>query len=333
MATLPTIDLRTSAEREGITKDHQTAMAISNILKTIGRAEQVRQERQDLDRIATALARGMTDIEAIAAVAKQRPEFAGGITGGLQKFASAFQPSPGRIGQGIQEDVIGSRLREILSPSLLTQEEQREIKLFGQRDRTGAASVAKPTKQQTQTDKDLAALFNDNTPPFRKVGIRKRIDEDPTLQRTKKPLPTGRDFSDQLKEVEQEAEGSITGSLKEGKLFGAKAYKKLLEKLEDLGRMANLDLTNVKKELNRWWDAKVNKEQGPPGVGTKGAFTTNTLIRRSKFQEIDTPVAIPDTRLDEFWPNLPEEEKKEIIKRIEENPENINSILRILQSG
>ena len=94
---LPTIDLRSTAERQGITRNMQFAQSLANILKTAGRAEQVRQERQTLDRIATAIAGGATTIEAISAVAKQRPEFGGGFTGGLQRVASAFQPSPGRI--------------------------------------------------------------------------------------------------------------------------------------------------------------------------------------------------------------------------------------------
>ncbi|KKL47156.1 hypothetical protein LCGC14_2338380, partial [marine sediment metagenome] len=143
---LSAIDLRSSAERQGVTRNQQTIQSIAGLFEIAGQAEQVRQDRQDLDRIARALAGGAT-IEAIAA-AKQKPEFSGGITGGLQRFASAFQPSPGGIGQGIDERAIGSKLSQILNPSLLSPEEERELKLFGQRDRPGAAAVAGPKKQQ-----------------------------------------------------------------------------------------------------------------------------------------------------------------------------------------
>lgn len=257
MATLRALDFRTSAEREGITKAQQTAQSISNILKTIGQAEQARQERQTLDRVATAIAGGATTIEAISAVAKQSPGFSGGIPGIIQKAGSAFQPSPGRIGQGIDETVIGSKLREILSPSVET--------------------VEAPTKQQTQRDRDLAIIANEKKTDFQKQEARKRLDADPSLPR--KPLPTGRDFAKELKNI---TEG--TGkTLKDGKLFNEKAYKKLLARLEDLARLNGFDITSVKKELDRWWDARVNKEQGP---GLKGSLTKNTLVPRSEFQDI-----------------------------------------------
>lgn len=148
MATLRPIDLRTSAEREGITKAQQTAQALNNILQTIGQAEQARQERQTLSRIATAIAGGATTIEAISAVAKQKAQFSGGLPGMVQRIGSAFQPSPGGIERGIHENVIGSRLRQILNPALLSPQEEKEIKLYGQRERApGLTEIQKLTKQ------------------------------------------------------------------------------------------------------------------------------------------------------------------------------------------
>ncbi len=41
----------------------------------------------------------------------------------------------------------------------------------------------------------------------------------------------------------------------------------------------------------------------------------------------------PDVRLEEFWDELPDEEKKEIIQRLNENPDNIEAILKVLQRG
>jgi hypothetical protein len=282
MATLRALDLRTSAEREGITKAQQTAQAIQNILKTIGAAEQKRQERQTLDRVATAVAGGATTIEAIAAVSKQGPEFSGGLPGIIQRAGSAFQPSPGRIGQGIDETVIGSRLSQILNPSLLSPEEQRQAaRIKGGLEAPAGDGVAKPTKQQTQRDRDLAIIADDKKTDFQKQEARKRLDEDPSLPR--KQLPSGKDFSKELDNVEQAAKNTVAGTLKEGKFFGAKAYNKLLARLEDLARVSGFDTKGVKAELDRWWDARVNKEQGP---GLKGSLTRNTLTPRSKFQKV-----------------------------------------------
>lgn len=302
MATLSAIDLRTSAEREGITKTQQTIQSLTNILKTVGQAEQVRQERQDLDRIATALAGGASTVEAIAAVAKQKAEFSSGIQGMVQRLGSAFQPSPGGVGQGIDETVIGSKLREILSPSLLSTEEQRELKLFGQRERPGT-TVAAPSKQQTQRDRDLAIIANEKKTDFQKQEARKRLDEDPSLPR--KTLPSGKDFKKALEEVEQTAKGTVAGTLKEGKrkLFGKKAYNKLLARLEDLARMSGFEIDGVKTELDRWWDAKVQNERG----GKLGGITVNdTLTPRSEFQEegeidIGTTINNPETGERREW--------------------------------
>ena len=112
---LQTLDLRTSAQREGITKRQQTMQAIANILKTVGQAEKDRREGQQLDRVARAIAGGATTPEAILAVANQPPEFGTGITGALQKFGGAFQPSSGGMGQGIQQAIIGQALQQALT--------------------------------------------------------------------------------------------------------------------------------------------------------------------------------------------------------------------------
>lgn len=113
---LPTLDLRTQAQKQGITSTQQTIQAIAGILQTAGAYEQKRREGQMLDRIARAISGGATDIEAIAEVAGQEAEFSRGIPGALQKFAGAFQPSPGGIKQNIQQAIIGQTLQQALAP-------------------------------------------------------------------------------------------------------------------------------------------------------------------------------------------------------------------------
>jgi len=109
------IDLRSQAERQGITRTQQTAQAIASLLQLAGATEQKRRERQTLDRITRAIAGGATTIEAISAVARQEPEFGTGISGALQKFGGMFQPSPGAMGQSIQQAIIGQRIKQELT--------------------------------------------------------------------------------------------------------------------------------------------------------------------------------------------------------------------------
>ena len=105
------IDLRSQAERQGITRNMQTVQAIANILKTVGAAEQKRRESQTLQRITRAISGGATTIEAISAAAGEDPQFSTGIPGALQKIGGLFQPSPGGMGQGIQQAIIGQKIK------------------------------------------------------------------------------------------------------------------------------------------------------------------------------------------------------------------------------
>lgn len=107
---LPLIDFRTTAEREGVTKRQQTVQAIANILKTVGAAEKVRRDRQILDKITRAISGGATNIEAIAAVASQGPEFGTGLPGILQRIGGAFEPPGGGMRQGIQQAIVGQAI-------------------------------------------------------------------------------------------------------------------------------------------------------------------------------------------------------------------------------
>lgn len=114
---LPLIDLRGQAERQDPTGSQRSAQMIKTILQTLGEAEKVRRERQTLDRITRAIAAGATDIEAIAAAAKQQPpQFGTGFQGILQKLGGAFQPQGGGIEQSIQKMIIGEKLKQALAP-------------------------------------------------------------------------------------------------------------------------------------------------------------------------------------------------------------------------
>lgn len=114
--TLPLIDLRTSAEREGITKQQQTLESISRILQTVGTIEQKRQERQQLDNITRAINAGATSSEAILAASQQQPQFGTGLQGFFQKMGSRLQPSPGGVTPQIQGSIVSDALQRSLRP-------------------------------------------------------------------------------------------------------------------------------------------------------------------------------------------------------------------------
>ena len=263
---LPTIDLRSAAQRQGITQNMQTAQAIANILKTAGQAEQVRQERQDLDRIATALASGMTNIEAISAVAKQRPEFSGGFVGGLQKFASAFQQSPGRIGQGIDETVIGSRLREILSPSLLSPEEQGKaarIKAGLEPRATDATQPFEQTEPEKARNRDTKILTDRHKTgpnkgqliagPIQQKSARRRLRANPSIG----DIQSGQiDYTEVLKGKPRVKAGTLD------KAFGEEAYNQALQEIKDEALAQGATESSVENDFNIWWDKQVEKEKG-----------------------------------------------------------------------
>lgn len=154
---LPVIDLRSQAERQGITRTQETVQSIANILQTLGQAEKVRRDRQTLDRITRAIASGKTNIEAIAEIARQGPEFGTGFQGGLQRIGGLFQPQGGGIGQSIQQAIIGQTLQQALAEPLEKKYLKARIKatkaLTKQRQET--TKQALPDRMLRQADRWL----------------------------------------------------------------------------------------------------------------------------------------------------------------------------------
>lgn len=321
---LPLVDFRTSAQKQGITANQQTLQSIANILKTVGLAEQKRRERQQLDRVATAIAGGATNLEAINLVASQAPEFSEGLQGVLQKVGGIFSPETGGgIGQDIQQTIIQDALRKALTPSKtpsISEQRAAEAKRVGAVPGTpGFEAIAegpktlKPTKRKPFTLKQTADM---------RGAIQKRIDGI-----EKRDIPgIG---SGQRKNVHFQ-EDII------------QAYKNAL-----LGFEFN---ETQQKQFDRIWDAKAKKltpvrqQEDSKGNIVKVGWDPNSPEVKQARREIKTKEpepqisqqqleSAPDERLDQFWADLPDEEKLEIIQKLKENPDNINSILRILQGG
>jgi len=153
---LPTIDFRTQAQRQGVTRTQQNAQAIASILQTVGLAEQKRRQSQTLDRITRAISGGATTVEAITAAAEQGPEFATGFRGGLQKFAGGFQPG----GDQIKQLIVGQALKQALVGPLESEYKRAQIEstkaLTTQRE--AAAEQALPNRMLRQADRYLRVV-------------------------------------------------------------------------------------------------------------------------------------------------------------------------------
>lgn len=110
------IDLRTEDQKQGITGLQRSSEVIADILQTLGKGEKIRRERQQLDRIANAIAGGATTTEAILAAANQPTEFDTGIRGFLQRAGGRFAQPGGGVQQDLQQVIIGDALRKALTP-------------------------------------------------------------------------------------------------------------------------------------------------------------------------------------------------------------------------
>lgn len=330
---LSPIDIRTGEERRGLSESQRNIQAITGILQLLGQAEQKRRERQQLDRVARALDRGKKITEVITALDRdktitevinaiqQEPEFSGGPAGILQRVGGAFQPQAGGgVGQNILQTIIGQGLRQAGAPKpLLTQPEQRE-----------AALVKGGLKPRAKAET-----------PIKRKGF--SLSEQKTL---KASISTALDtIESQVKKT------AIKGFNKRSQADLAKAYKNAA-----LEAGYETWTEDQRKQFDRKWDrlarAKFNprkaisKETGkqiqvgwnPNSPEVKQARrelrtgTTQTPTREITDTDVRLQSA-PDVRLDEFWADLSTEEKKEIIQKLDENPDNIDEILRILQSG
>ncbi len=166
---LPTVDLRTPEQRQGLSRSQALAQSLKGIMQTLGASEQKRREREQLDRIVRAigsLEKGDTMVQAIATAAGQEPTFGTGFRGGLQRLAGAFRPSPGGVQQGIQQSIVGAGLKQALAPKFEAPSGEFAQGTVTQRSPTGKISVlqelGKPTKRTKadallkQIDKKIA---------------------------------------------------------------------------------------------------------------------------------------------------------------------------------
>ena len=347
------IDLRTQEERRGLTSSQRNIQAITSILQMLGQAEKIRRERETLDRVATAIAGGASTIEAIANIAQQQPQFGTGIQGILQKVAGAFQPQGGGgARQDILKTIIGQRLQQALKPKFdepsgefapgtVTQTSPTgEVDVLQQPAKAGAAQEPfQQTKAETARNRDIRILTNRGAkgnlkaPKIQQKAARRRLRQNPSLQ----DIVSGQaDYTENLKGKPKVKIGIFD------KAFGEEAYNQALQEVKDIGLTEGAIEASVEADFNAWWDRQATEERTRgdrffefvprENFKGKGKSTTPTIPKEITDTDVRLQPA-PDARLDEFWDGLSDEEKKEILQRLDEDPKNIDQILRILQSG
>ena len=319
MATRPilsTLDLRTQEERRGLSSSQRNIQAITGILQTLGKAEQARRERQQLDSIATAMQGGATATEAINAIINktQETKFGGGVAGILQKAGGPFQPSPGNLRQSLLKQIIGTKLQQALASA----EKEKSFTLGPGRERfTGAGeSIAKVPPRPTE----LKSFTFAETLKVRK-GIQEQIDDI-----EKRDIP----------------------GIGKGQRRNVYFQKDILDAY--LNIVTGLGLNKKQQgQFDKIWDNKTKKltpsrqQKDSEGNIIKIGWNPNSSevkqarrelkagVEQKATQEIsDGSVRLqsaPDVRLDSVWDKLSTEQKKQILTQIDQNPENLDAII------
>ncbi len=236
---LPAIDLRSPQEKKGLSQSEAFVQSILPILQTIGQAQKVQQDRQDLETISRQMALGVPIEQAIQSVASQKPQFDEGFRGGLQRLGSAFAPQGARPTDRLQEGILGQQLKQALAPAPVT-------------------PAFEQTKPEKALDRDIKILANENATDAQKASARRRMELNPAKQ----TLSPGA-LDDQFEtEIEGKPRVIVDRAGFNDKAFGEEAYNQLLKEVKTAAKADGFTEESVEAELNRWWDGKVAEEAG-----------------------------------------------------------------------
>ena len=275
------IDLRTSDQKEGITSLQRTSELFAGILKTIGKGQQIKQNRRTLDRVTRAILAGATTPEAILAASQPTdPQFSPGGRGILQRIGGVFQPQGGGVGENIQSTILASLLKRSLNPPLLSREEQRDKALFGLKDRPGKAGGAKPSKSQAQRDKDMRTITSEKATEGQKNEARERLKRNKSLFAVK-PGTLDTQFEKAVKDTKLKKK--VPGATFD-KAFGKEAFEKGLKAAIDQGLTEGAAPESIERAFIEWWDRKAAEEDPSFEFGIE-------FIPRSEFQDLDEATA------------------------------------------
>lgn len=297
------------------------AQSIGRILGTVGKKEQLRRERQQLDRIGNAIMSGASTIDAIKAAADEPTEFDKGLSGFGQRLAGRFQPSPGGVSAGIDSTVLQGRLQEIFSgPDKFDPADVPEGLV------PSAFSVSQTGKKTRSFARPFVTKDADKAAASEKLTIanQKKIDkaienlEDPTASQVKRQraktvlrnknintavreAPGGRDFAPEIRGKTREV---VDRAGFNDKAFSKKAYDEALAEVLDEALLEGFTEESVERDFNRWWDAKVAEETGQSFIKFQA---------RSEFQKgakADVSDALPEESTEDLTKLTDEELQK-----------------------
>ncbi len=290
-----------------------TRDAIKSIVDSIGKAETKRQQILLNNKVMSIVAAG-GDPEQITrdiaqAVISQDPQFDPGIAGFFQRVGSRFA-------QPVGQEFAAPLAKQALGQPTGLEREQKAATL----ELTKARTVA--TKRGRRAKAEKTAIFKS----AELKNVRGTIDASVnTLAKT--PI-SGRNaitqdsFLDNYKQKAAEVGYSDLST----------AQQKQFDSLYDA--RARRQSTRFGTATANDTGATVKLGWNPNSVEVKAA--RKELKNQPSLKQTDIDLQLqtpPDARLDEFWPNLPDEEKLEIIEKLNDSPANIGPILQILRAG
>lgn len=236
-----------------IEEAQRAADSISRLLETAGKSEQIRQNRQALDRVSSAwidLDRQVedgaiitqSDRRAAALQAAGQPAtFDEGIGGIFQKFSSGVRPEAGRGG-------VTQELNDLLLKGQLST-------VFGS---PTSKTSAQANRDVSAFNRDSRIIQNKKSTSGQKKAAIGRQRTNPNLQ-----IQQGQDYSDFFK-----GKPKVTVSTKgiNDKAFGKEAYDKMLVEAKEDGLINGFSEKSVEQDFNNWWDG-IAAEEDPKGFG------------------------------------------------------------------
>ncbi len=304
-----------------------TRDAIKSIVDTIGKAETKRQQIILNNKVMSIVAAG-GDPEQITrdiaqAVISQDPQFDPGIAGFFQRVCSRFAQPPG-------QEFAAPLVRQALKQPTGLEREQKVATLEAtkalteKRQRGTELSPFEQSKAEKARNRDTKILNNPKALPVTKKAATRRLKGNLSLAE----IQSGQDFSKFLKRKDKIKIGTLD------KAFGEDAHKNALQRAKDKNLAQGISEESVEVEFNKWWDEQAETERARGDKRfefvPRSQFGVTPLSTENIDLQLQTP---PDARLDEFWPNLPDEEKLEIIEKLNASPTNIGPILQILRAG
>ncbi len=302
------------------------AASINKILGLLSQQEELRQNRQRTSdfiseniRLQGENAKLQPEFQlspdeisqrAALSVTQKDPQFAKGLQGAFQKFASGLTPGPstmltGPIAEGLLSEPTGIR-RDLIKSQI---EATRALAT----SRTGVEEG--PTKEDKARDRDIAIVTREKAPGGQKNQAFARLRKNKALFKiTASVEETDEIFRprmEKLKDLKIKAPGNIFRKIGGDKMFGKEAFDAGLEKAKLEGLRQGVHEDSTEEAFVAWWDAEAAKED-PKGFGREFQPT-------SEFRDTDVDIL---TQIEEALKagTVTQEERDTAIKALQTDP-------------